>query len=87
VEAAAKAIGTPDSRSGEALSSIARLMAERTTASWTTVPHFFLAREVDASALVAARERLMSSIETSRGVKVTHPTLARSRARCGNIRG
>jgi pyruvate dehydrogenase E2 component (dihydrolipoamide acetyltransferase) len=33
-------------------------MAERTTQSWTTVPHFFLAREVDASALNAAREQL-----------------------------
>jgi len=42
----------------ESLSSIARLMAERTTQSWTTVPHFFLARDVDASALNAARELL-----------------------------
>ena len=42
----------------ESLSPIARLMAERTTQSWTTVPHFFLARDVDASGLVDARERL-----------------------------
>ena len=42
----------------ESLSTIARLMAERTTQSWTTVPHFFLARDVDASALNAAREQL-----------------------------
>jgi pyruvate dehydrogenase E2 component (dihydrolipoamide acetyltransferase) len=27
-----------------------RIMAERTTQSWTTVPHFFLLREVDATA-------------------------------------
>jgi pyruvate dehydrogenase E2 component (dihydrolipoamide acetyltransferase) len=33
------------------------LMAERTANSWTTVPHFFLTREIDASALVAAREQ------------------------------
>jgi pyruvate dehydrogenase E2 component (dihydrolipoamide acetyltransferase) len=33
------------------LSTIARLMAERTTQSWTTTPHFFLVREVDARAL------------------------------------
>ena len=32
-------------------SSIARLMAERTTQSWTTAPHFFLVREIDASGL------------------------------------
>ena len=31
-------------------------MAERTTLSWTTVPHFFLSREVDATALNAARD-------------------------------
>ena len=35
---------------------LARLMAERTTQSWTTVPHFFVVREVDAGALVEARE-------------------------------
>jgi len=43
--------------SAESLSTIARLMAERTTQSWTTVPHFFLARDVDASGLNAAREQ------------------------------
>jgi pyruvate dehydrogenase E2 component (dihydrolipoamide acetyltransferase) len=42
----------------ESLSAIARLMAERTTQSWTTVPHFFLARDINASALIAAREQL-----------------------------
>lgn len=31
------------------LSRIARLMAERTTQSWTTTPHFFLMRELDAT--------------------------------------
>jgi pyruvate dehydrogenase E2 component (dihydrolipoamide acetyltransferase) len=30
-----------------------RVMAERTTQSWTTVPHFFLLREVEATALQA----------------------------------
>jgi pyruvate dehydrogenase E2 component (dihydrolipoyllysine-residue acetyltransferase) len=38
-------------------SSAARLMAERTTHSWTTVPHFFVSRDVDATALNAAREK------------------------------
>src|SRR5437867_823808 len=42
----------------ESLSSIGRLMAERTTQSWTTVPHFFVTREVDGGALVALREKL-----------------------------
>ena len=45
----------------EPLSAIARLMAERTTQSWTQAPHFFLVREVDASALMAARVKLGST--------------------------
>jgi pyruvate dehydrogenase E2 component (dihydrolipoamide acetyltransferase) len=50
-----------------ALSSIARLMAERTTQSWTTTPHFFLVREIDASGLIAAREK--------HGKAITHTDL------------
>jgi pyruvate dehydrogenase E2 component (dihydrolipoamide acetyltransferase) len=60
---------------GESLSSIGRLMAERTTQSWTTVPHFFVTREVDGGALVAVREKLAPSIEKSRGVKLTYTDL------------
>lgn len=44
--------------SGSEVSTIWRLMAERTTQSWTTIPHFFLMREVAAGALVAWRERI-----------------------------
>ena len=47
-------------------------MAERTTQSWTTAPHFFVTREVDASGMVALREKLAPEIEKSHGVKVTH---------------
>jgi pyruvate dehydrogenase E2 component (dihydrolipoamide acetyltransferase) len=50
-------------------------MADRTTQSWTTVPHFFVSRDVDASALNATRERLIPAIEKSHGVKVTHTDL------------
>ncbi len=57
------------------LSSIARLMAERTTQSWTTVPHFFLTREVDASALNETRAKLSHAIEETRGVRPTHTDL------------
>jgi pyruvate dehydrogenase E2 component (dihydrolipoamide acetyltransferase) len=56
----------------ETPSSIGRLMAERTTQSWTTVPHFFVVREVDAGALNEARERLGSAIQQARGIKLTH---------------
>jgi pyruvate dehydrogenase E2 component (dihydrolipoamide acetyltransferase) len=57
------------------LSSIGRLMAERTTQSWTTVPHFFVMRDVDGTALVAAREKLQPEIERTRGVKITYTDL------------
>jgi pyruvate dehydrogenase E2 component (dihydrolipoamide acetyltransferase) len=39
------------------LSTVWRLMAERTTQSWTSVPHFFLLREVNAAGLIAWRDR------------------------------
>jgi pyruvate dehydrogenase E2 component (dihydrolipoamide acetyltransferase) len=54
------------------VTSTGRLMAERTTQSWTTVPHFFVTREIDAGALREAREGLLPGIERSHGVKVTH---------------
>jgi pyruvate dehydrogenase E2 component (dihydrolipoamide acetyltransferase) len=57
---------------GSALSAVARLMAERTTQSWTQVPHFFLVRDVDATALNESRAKLGPSIEKTRGVKLTH---------------
>ena len=54
---------------------ISRLMAERTTQSWTTIPHFFVTREVDAGALNEARQKLGPEIEKSHGVKLTHTDL------------
>ena len=59
-------------RDVEIPSSVGRLMAERTTQSWTTVPHFFVVREVDAGALVKVRGRLGPAIEQARGIKLTH---------------
>ena len=60
---------------GESLSSIGRLMAERTTQSWTTVPHFFVTRDVDGSALVAVRAKRGPAIERKDGVKLTYTDL------------
>jgi len=57
------------------VTSIGRLMAERTTQSWTTVPHFFVTRDMDAGALSAARQQMLSAIDRSHGVKVTHTDL------------
>jgi pyruvate dehydrogenase E2 component (dihydrolipoamide acetyltransferase) len=52
------------------LSSIGRLMAERTTESWTTIPHFFVTRHVDAGALNDRRARIVAG-----GAKATHTDL------------
>ncbi|MGH9771136.1 MAG: 2-oxo acid dehydrogenase subunit E2, partial [Candidatus Acidiferrales bacterium] len=59
----------------EKVGAIGRLMAERTTQSWTTVPHFFVMRELDATALNAAREKFVAGIEKSHGVRPTHTDL------------
>jgi pyruvate dehydrogenase E2 component (dihydrolipoamide acetyltransferase) len=58
-----------------ALSSIGKIMAERTTQSWTTAPHFFVSREVDCTELVAARKRFGPKVERERGVKLTYTDL------------
>jgi pyruvate dehydrogenase E2 component (dihydrolipoamide acetyltransferase) len=55
----------------EKLGTVGRLMAERTTQSWTTVPHFFVTRDADASGLVEAHQRLSVEVERSHGVKAT----------------
>jgi pyruvate dehydrogenase E2 component (dihydrolipoamide acetyltransferase) len=55
----------------EALSQVARLMAERTTQSWTSVPHFFLMREVDCSELVAAQKKWSAEADGAQGVAPT----------------
>jgi pyruvate dehydrogenase E2 component (dihydrolipoamide acetyltransferase) len=47
----------------ETLSQMARLMAERTTKSWTSVPHFFLVRDVDCSELIAAQKKWSAEAE------------------------
>jgi pyruvate dehydrogenase E2 component (dihydrolipoamide acetyltransferase) len=59
----------------ESGSPISRLMAERTTQSWTTVPHFFMVREVDAGALNEARQKLGPEIEKAYELKLTHSDL------------
>lgn len=52
-----------------------RLMAERMSASWTTVPHFYLVREVDAGRLVEWRNRVAPAIEKRIGIKPTFTDL------------
>lgn len=74
VEPAASAVPPPAPAAGT-LSSIARLMAERTTQSWTTAPHFYLTRDVDATALIGVRARLASTVEKDSGAKLSHTDL------------
>jgi pyruvate dehydrogenase E2 component (dihydrolipoamide acetyltransferase) len=54
---------------------LGRLMAERTTQSWTTVPHFFVTRNIDATALNEYREKLVSDAERERTIRITHTDL------------
>jgi len=50
-------------------------MAERTTQSWTSVPHFFVTREVEAGALNAAREQVAMAQKHTPGPRLTHTDL------------
>ena len=86
IESASRAKGTSDaaasdveaqkeSGSIEVPTSIGRIMAERTTQSWTTVPHFFATREIDATALNDYRERMVGEIERTNHVRITHSDL------------
>ena len=88
LKAAAASVATPESEvrsaapplapapgPADAVTSIGRIMAERTTQSWTTVPHFFVSREIDVSALKTARDAMVPKIEELHGVKMTHTDL------------
>jgi pyruvate dehydrogenase E2 component (dihydrolipoamide acetyltransferase) len=78
---AAVALGTssgPEKKSSsfEVPSTLGRLMAERTTQSWTTVPHFFITREIEASALNGYRDeyrkKTVAEVERLHNVHITH---------------
>lgn len=56
----------------EVPSTLGRLMAERTTQSWTTVPHFFVTREINASALNEYRAKKTADLERSHNIRITH---------------
>jgi pyruvate dehydrogenase E2 component (dihydrolipoamide acetyltransferase) len=63
------------SASLEVPTSLGRIMAERTTQSWTTVPHFFVSRDIDATALNDYRDRILSEIESTHHVRISHTDL------------
>ena len=51
------------------------LMAKRMTESWTTVPHFVLMREVEATALIEMRTRIGPAVEQRAGARPTFTDL------------
>jgi pyruvate dehydrogenase E2 component (dihydrolipoamide acetyltransferase) len=75
VQAAAEARSKPAATDPGAgmppLSQVARLMAERTTQSWTSVPHFFVTREADCARLLETNARLAPASEKELGIKTT----------------
>ena len=75
--APASSLASPEKEASgfEVPTSIGRLMAERTTQSWTTVPHFFVSREIEATALNEFRKRIVVEIEKASGVRITHTDL------------
>jgi len=73
--AAGSTVASAKSANVEVPSTLGRLMAERTTQSWTTVPHFFVTRDIDATALNAYREKLLAEIERTDGIRITHTDL------------
>jgi pyruvate dehydrogenase E2 component (dihydrolipoamide acetyltransferase) len=66
---ATPSVSTP--QQAESLSQVVRLMAERMTQSWTSVPHFFLVRDVDAGKLIEAQTQVSAEIEKNHGLKPT----------------
>jgi len=73
----AKVAATPATKTSgiEVPSTLGRLMAERTTQSWTTVPHFFVTCEIDARALNEYRAKLAPEIERTHNLRITHTDL------------
>jgi pyruvate dehydrogenase E2 component (dihydrolipoamide acetyltransferase) len=53
------------------ISVMRRAIAERTAASFTNVPHFYLRVEADVTSLLELRQKLMPQIEREAGVKLT----------------
>ena len=71
VQRSADEKSTPAPAGMEPLSQVARLMAERTTQSWTSVPHFSLVRDVDCGGLIAAQKRISQEMEKTQGAAPT----------------
>jgi pyruvate dehydrogenase E2 component (dihydrolipoamide acetyltransferase) len=71
VQAAAGSAAPASTATAESLSAVARLMAERTTQSWTSVPHFSVVRDVIADGILAAQKRCGADVEKVNGAKLS----------------
>lgn len=65
----------PESANLETPGTVWRVMTEHMSASWTTVPHFYLVREVDASNLIEWRKRVTPIVEKRTSLKPTYTDL------------
>ena len=65
----------PPQPSAPSVSRTWRVMAERMTTAWTTIPHFALVREVDASGLRDMHGRLAPAVSKQAGVPPTYTDL------------
>ena len=76
IQSAATANASPaTSDQIEKPTSFGSIMAERTTHSWTTVPHFFVTREIDATELNAYRDHLLGNNKDASQIRVSHTDL------------
>jgi len=73
--AAAISADLAPTKSVERPTTVGRRMAERTTQSWTTVPHFFVTRDVEASGLNQYRDRIVDQMQSTSSVRLTHTDL------------
>ena len=67
----APAVAAAPAAGPEPMSPVARLMAERTTQSWTQVPHFFVSRDVDCAELLKAQKNRAAEIEQKHGARLS----------------
>ncbi len=67
--------GTIEPTSVETPGTIWRLMAEHMTRSWTSVPHFYLMREVEAGNLIEWRKHVAPIVDKKFRIKLTYTDL------------
>lgn len=65
-----RAAGTSTKRTST-LSTMRRAIAERTAASFSTIPHFYLRCEIDVTALTVLRQELLPEIERNTGIRLS----------------